>query len=111
VLQTFGDIAFDDASRQPLDDGGLPDAGLADEHRIVLRPAREHLNYAADLFIAADDRIELASASELREIAPVALQRLVLVFGILIAHALRATHRLQCLEKRVGHSTMPGQNL
>jgi uncharacterized protein YjiS (DUF1127 family) len=45
-----------------LDDRGLADAGLADQHRVVLGAAREHLDDAADLLVAADDRIELALA-------------------------------------------------
>ena len=76
-LQAFGHVAADDALRQPFDDGGLADAGLADEHRIVLRAARQHLDDAADLLVAADDRIELALARELGEVAAVALERLV----------------------------------
>ena len=37
VLESFRDVAANDASGQPLDDGGLADAGLADEDGIVLR--------------------------------------------------------------------------
>ena len=33
VLQRFRHVAVDDAQRQALDDGGLADAGLADQHR------------------------------------------------------------------------------
>ncbi len=101
VAQPFGHVAADDALRQPFDDGRLADAGLADEHRVVLRAAREHLNHAPDLLVAADDRIELALARDLREVAAVALERLVLALGILIGHALRAAHRRQRLEDRV----------
>jgi hypothetical protein len=60
VLQALRDVAADDALRQPFDDGGLADARLADQHRIVLGAAREHLDDAADLLVAADHRIELA---------------------------------------------------
>ncbi len=70
-LQTLGNIAADDALRQALDDGGLADAGLADEHRVVLRAARQHLDHATDLVVAADDRVELALLSQRREVAPV----------------------------------------
>ena len=77
VLQPFGHVLADDALRQPFDDGGLADAGLADEHRVVLGAARQHLDDAADLLVAADDRIELALARELGEVAAVALERLV----------------------------------
>ena len=66
VLQALGHVAADDALRQAFDDGGLADAGLADEHRVVLRAAREHLDDAADLLVAADDRVELALAGQRR---------------------------------------------
>ena len=92
LRRPFGHVAADDALREALDDGRLADAGLADEHRVVLGAAREHLDHAADLVVAADDRIELALARDLGEIAAVALERLVLALGILIGHALRAAH-------------------
>jgi hypothetical protein len=37
--QAVGTVALDDAAREPFDDRGLADAGLADEHRVVLRCA------------------------------------------------------------------------
>ena len=77
VLEPFGHVLPDDALRQPFDDGRLADARLADEHGVVLGAAREHLDHAADLVVAADDRIELALARELGEVAAVALERLV----------------------------------
>ena len=91
-LRLSGTSPFDDPLRQALDDRGLADAGLADEHRVVLRAARQHLNDAADLFVAADDGIELALASRLGQVARIALKRLVLIFGILIGDAMRAAH-------------------
>ena len=66
VLQALGHVAADDAAGQAFDDRGLADAGLADEHRIVLRAARQHLDDAADLLVAADHRIELASCAPAR---------------------------------------------
>ena len=90
VLQAFGHVAADDALRQPFDDRGLADAGLADEHRVVLRAARQHLDDAADLLVAADHRIELALPRELGQVAPVPLERLVLAFGVLVGDALAA---------------------
>ena len=97
VLEALGHVAADDALRETFDDGGLADAGLADEHGIVLRAAGQHLNDATDFFVAADDRIELALARKLGEIAAVALERLVLVLGILIGHALIAADRRSAL--------------
>ena len=66
VAQRLGHVALDDALGQALDDGGLADAGLADEHRVVLGAAGQHLHDAADLGVAADDRVELALAGGLR---------------------------------------------
>ena len=65
VLQALRHVAIDDAQRQALDDRRLADAGLADQHRIVLGAARQHLDGAADFLVAADDRIELAVARRL----------------------------------------------
>ena len=81
VLQALRHVAVDDAQRQAFDDRGLADAGLADQHRIVLGPARENLNGPADFLVAADHRIELAVARGLRQVAGVFLQRVIGVFG------------------------------
>ena len=81
VGKAFRHVAIDDAQRQTFDDRGLADAGLADQHRIVLGAARQHLNGAADFLVAPDDRIELALARGLREIAGIFLQRVIGVFG------------------------------
>ena len=70
VLQALGHVAGDDALREPLGDGGLADAGLADQHRVVLGAPREHLHDAADLLVAPDDRVDLALARDLGEVAP-----------------------------------------
>ena len=73
VLQRIRDVAIHDALRQPLDDRRLAHARLADEHRVVLGPARQHLHHAADFLIAADDGIEFPLAGNLGEIAREAL--------------------------------------
>ena len=101
VLQAFRHVAADDAAGQPFDDRGLADAGLADEDRIVLRPAREHLDHAADFLVAANHRIELAAAGQLGEVAAVALERLISAFRVLVRHALRAAHARQRREDLV----------
>ena len=59
VLEAFGHVALDDALGEALDDRGLADPGLADEDRVVLGAATQHSDDAADLLVAADDRIEL----------------------------------------------------
>ena len=95
ALEPLGDVARDDALGESLDDGGLADARVADEHGVVLRPAREHLDDTADLLVAPDDRVELAGLRELGEVAAELLERLVGALRILRRDALRAAHLLQ----------------
>ena len=66
VAQRLGHVAGDDALGEALDDRGLADAGLADEHRVVLGAAGQHLDHPADLGVPADDRVDLAVAGRLR---------------------------------------------
>jgi hypothetical protein len=60
VGQRLRHVAVHDAVRQSLGDGGLADAGLADERRVVLAASREDLDDALDLLLTADDRIKVA---------------------------------------------------
>ena len=53
--------------------------------------------HAADLVVAADDRVELALPGEVGEVAAVALERLVLLLGALRGDAVAAADRLQRL--------------
>ena len=69
VLERLGHVAAHDRLGQALDARGLADAGLSDEHRVVLGAAREHLHHALDLLLAPDDRVELALARGLRVVA------------------------------------------
>ena len=80
-MQALRHVAVDDALGKALDDRRLADAGLADQHRVVLGAAGKHLNGAADLLVAADHGVDLAVASGLGEVAGVFLQRLVSVLG------------------------------
>ncbi len=69
VLERLGNVALDDVLGQALDDRRLADAGLADEDRVVLRTPRQHLHHALDLAFATDDRVELALAGVLGQVA------------------------------------------
>ena len=101
VAQQFGHIAGDDTPRQAFDNGGLAHARFPNQHRVVLRPARKHLDHAANLFIPADDRIQFSPPRQLREVLGIAVQSLVFAFGILIGDPLIAAHRGECLQNRV----------
>ena len=58
---------------------------------------------AADLLVAADDRVELALAGVLGQVAAVLLERLVLVLGVLAGDPVAAPHLLQG-----GEQVVPG---
>jgi hypothetical protein len=62
VAQAFRHVAVDDAQGKAFGDGRLADAGLTDQNRVVLGAPRQHLDRAADFFVAADHRVELALA-------------------------------------------------
>ena len=69
VGQEMRHVAVDDLLGEALDDGGLADARLADEHGVVLRAAAEHLLHALDLEVTADQRIELVLHRRLGQVA------------------------------------------
>src|SRR5687768_422171 len=68
-------LTVGDELRESFDDRGLADAGLTDQHRIVLLPAREHLHDALNLLRAPNGRIELPFGGELREVAAEVIER------------------------------------
>jgi hypothetical protein len=94
ALERLGHLAGHDALRQAFDDGGLAHAGLADQHRVVLGAALQHLDGAADLVVAADHRVELALRARSVRSMRVFLQRLALAFGLGAVHLLAAAHGL-----------------
>ena len=93
-----------DALGEALDDGGLADAGLADEHRVVLRAAREDLHDPLDLGLAADDRVELAVGGELGQVAAELVEQL----RGLLALALRAGGRAGALARAAALAATAG---
>src|SRR5579875_52141 len=68
VSQEGGNVAFRNPFRQPFNNGGLADAGLADQHRIVLRPAAEDLNHALNFILPPDQGVELVFKRGLSQI-------------------------------------------
>ncbi len=76
ALEQLGHVRIGDPLGEALDDGGLADARLADEHRVVLRAPREDLHDPLDLRLAPDDGVELAVGGELREVAAELVEQL-----------------------------------
>src|SRR5207249_11278914 len=91
ALETLADVAGDDPLREPLGDRRLADAGVADQDRVVLGAARENLDDPTDLFVAADDRVELALLGKLGQVAAELLERLVGALRVLRGDALATT--------------------
>src|SRR4051812_11498739 len=76
ALQQLGHVGVRDALGEALDDGGLADAGLPDQHGVVLRAPREDLHDPLDLGLTPDDRVELAVGGELGQVAPELVEKL-----------------------------------
>ena len=108
VLEPLGHVAIGDTRGEALDDRRLADAGLADEHRVVLAAAREHLDAAADLLVAADDRVDLAALGERGEVLAVLLERGELLLGVLVGDAVRTADLLEHLEQFLGADVEAG---
>ncbi len=97
VLQAFRHVAAMNALGEALDDRGLANARFADQHRVVLHAARQHLDDPANFLVAADHRIELALLGELGQITAIFFERFIGRFRVLGGHALMASHVLNRL--------------
>ena len=75
VTQQLGHVAGGDFLGQTFDDRRLAHACLAQQHRVVLGAAAQNLNHALDLVLAADDRVHLAFAGDLGQVASEGLER------------------------------------
>ena len=90
VFQAFRHFAVDDALGEAFDDRRLADAGLANEHRIVLGAPLEHLDRAANFVVAPDHGVELARLRPRGEVDGVLFQRLARLFRIGVVHGVAA---------------------
>ncbi len=82
VLEQLGDFALVDAGGQALDHGGLADAGLTQQHRVVLGAAGEDLHDPLDLGLATDHRVELALLGQLGQVAAELVEQLRRLFAL-----------------------------
>ncbi len=73
VLQAFGD-------------GGLADAGFADQHRVVLRLPRENPDDVADLIVTADDGVQFVFAGPLDQVGAVFREGVIGALGVVAVH-------------------------
>ena len=112
-------VAVDDLLREAFDDRGLADAGLANQHRVVLGAAAQHLLHALELVVAADQRIELVLHRRFGQVAaefgekrrlldPRQRRLLVQQLDDVLAHLMEA-HALFHQDRR-GHRTLFAQD-
>ena len=78
VFERRRNVARGDALGETLDDRRLADAGFAGENGVVLPAPHEHVDDLPDLFVAADDGIDLALARALGEVDRESRKRLLL---------------------------------
>ena len=107
-----GHVTGDHPLREALDDGGLADAGFADQHRVVLGPPGQHLDHSADFRVPPDDRVDLALAGALGEVDAVLLQRLVAALRVLRGDlAVAAADHGERLDQRLRGCAETGQHV
>ncbi len=82
AFEHLGHLGVDDLAREAFGDRGLADAGVADQQRVVLLPAAEHLDGALDLGLAADQRIDPPVPRLAVEIDAIGVERAFLLLGI-----------------------------
>ena len=111
ILERVGNVAIGDAERQPFHDRGLTNAGIADEHGIVLGPTRQNLNRASDLLVPADHRIELPVPRGLGEVAGEFLQRIVAILGACRVRGAPAAKLVDRFVQRLGLHARSRQSL
>ena len=90
VQQLLRHVGTGDALGKTLGDGGLADAGLTDQHGVVLGAAGQNLHHTLNFLIAADDRIQLALTGGFGQVAGEFLQRLAGLFVLLVGGACAA---------------------
>src|SRR6266849_8724772 len=101
ALQSLRHIAGGDPLGQPFGDCSLSDSRFTNEDGVVLGAAREHLDDAPDLLVAADHRVELAFSGKLGQVTAVLLERLVFGLGVLISDTQAASDLAQRSQERV----------
>ena len=70
-----GHVPLGDSPGEAFDHGGLADAGLAGEDRVVLPATRQDVDNLTDFRIAAQNRVDLAASSSFGEVDSELIER------------------------------------
>ena len=79
----------------------LPTPGSPIRTGLFFVRRRQHLDHAADLFVATDHRIQLAAAREFVQVLSVLLESLVFGFRVLVGDPLAAAYAGEAFENRI----------
>ena len=93
-------LSVSNTLRQALNNSGLAHTRLADQHRVVLRPAAEDLDHSLQLAITADERVELRIHRGLRQVAAELGQQARFALPLLLLRRLLLRHSRQLLANR-----------
>ena len=99
VFQVFGHVAAHDTLGKAFGDSRLADAGLTDEHGVVLALTAQDTDDVADLAVTADDGVKFVGARHFDKVLAVLFQRVVGVFRVITRHPLIATYRAKLLHE------------
>ena len=111
AAQVVGHVVGGHALGEGLGDGGLADAGFADDHRVVLGPAVEDLEHAADFDVAADDGVEFALGGETGDVGGVAVEGVVVRLGVGLVDAAGAADLLEGAVESLGGDAVGADDL
>jgi hypothetical protein len=112
-------LPLGDAQRQPLDQGGLADAGIAHVDRVVLAPPLQDVERALELGLAADQRVDGAFPGHLGQVLGEGGEGVVAprgVLGLVLVVSQRQRDAVDGLQLRdavgqVAHHVQPGHSL
>src|SRR4029077_343919 len=102
TLERLRNVAVVNRERESLRECGLADSSLADENRIILASAQQHMHRALEFLLSSDQRIDLPVGRALGEVDRISVQRLrrrhlalaVLVAAFMLVFRLLAIDRI-----------------
>ena len=94
-LQRLRHFAVHDFLRQAVNDSRFPDAGFADEDRIILCAARQYLHEAPQFVFSADNRVKLPLPRALGNVDRVFFQNLKLTLRRFVGYPRTAAQVFQ----------------